>query len=348
MRRSISRRRTAAVLVTGALGLAVLQAPATAAPAAGAPNTHAGFLQVAVNNVENLPTVDLACPGDWQDLVYYLDQQEYRPDIFLVQQISDRAQLDDYLDRLSAQFGETYKGVIAEQHPAAMNSPCGAPKDYQTNAVIYRAARFTLESDPSSVTKRWQAQADLGQGCVNNNQARTKAVKVRLHDKIADKDVTAASVHWPTGNHGGTPCTASNAKEDAAEMTEDGFGGSLLLFGGDANSSDRTSAGDYRGWYKSLNGDLSGQYGYRDALYDHCAAAAGTTEDCLSDNWTIGGSRRIDFLFAKKSGGGVPSVTDAHTITFNEGDAADLAATGTDRQDRNYSDHRSVRARVYY
>jgi hypothetical protein len=347
MKRSTGRRRNAAALFTAALGLAVLQAPASAAPAAAPANNNPGFLQVAVNNVENLPTVGLQCPGDWQDLVYYLDQQTYRPDIFLVQQISNRSQLDSYLSRLSSQFGEQYKGVIAEQNPASMNSPCGAPKDYQTNAVIYRAARFTLESDTSSSTKRWQAQSDLGSGCTNNNQARTKAVKVRLHDKIAGKDVTAASIHWATAAHGGAPCDESNAREVAAEMTEDGYGGDLLIFGGDTNRSDRTSTDAYRQWYQTMNGDLGGAYGYRDAVYNRCAAS-GTTKDCLADNWTIGSGRRIDFLFAKRGTGSRPSVTDAHTITFNEGDAADLAATGSDRGDRNYSDHRAVRAQVHY
>ena len=41
-------------------------------------------------------------------------------------------------------------------------------------------------------------------------------------------------------------------------------------------------------------------------------------------------------------------MTGFHTITFDEGDAADQADTGSDRGDRNYSDHRAVMARIHY
>ncbi len=325
-------------------------ASAAPEPALAAANDDPGFIQVYDNNVENLPTVDLQCPGDWQDLVYYLTLQEYRPDVFLVQQISGQEQLDAYTARLSQEFGETYAGVIAEESPAAMNSPCGAPKDYQTNAVIYRADRFTLLSDPDSSSKRWQSQADEGAGCANNDQARTRNVKAMLHDTIADKDITVASIHWPTDASGGPPCAESNAREAAAEMLEDGYGGSLLVFGGDANYSDLDSEGAYRPWYAQLNGDVGGSLGYRDAVYSGCVSGGGAVADCLADNWTIGGStdRRIDFLFASRGGGTLPEITGSHTVTFDEGDAADLEVTGTDREDRGYSDHRAVGARVHY
>lgn len=324
--------------------LAVAANPATADVTVAAANNDPAFVQVVDNNVENLPTVDLACPGDWQDLVYYLRRAPLKPDIFIIQQISNRTQLNSYLNRLSDDLGEPYAGVIAEASPAAMNSPCGAPKDYQTNAVIFRTARFT---NLGLGSRTWQAQSDETGSCANNDQARTKAVKVRLHDKIANKDLTVASVHWPTAASGGPPCAESNARETAAEMTEDGYGGSLLIVGGDVNYTDidRGAAGDpYRTWYRSLNGDLGGTYDYRDAGYAGCSGS----KSCLADNWTAGGDRRIDYLFARKPSGGLPAMTAFHTITFNEGDAADLAETGSDRQDRDYSDHRAVMARIHY
>ncbi|MGH3759710.1 hypothetical protein [Actinophytocola sp.] len=329
-----------AALTVAAAGLA----PALAAPreqvTVAAANDDPAFVQVYNDNVENLPTVDLACPGDWQDLVYYLKRAPLKPDIFTIQQISNRSQLDFYLARLSNDLGEDYAGVIAEASPAAMNSPCGPPKDYQTNAVIYRKARFT---DRGLDARTWQAQSDESGSCASNDQARTKAVKVMLHDKIANKDLTVASVHWPTAASGGTACADSNARETATEMTEDGYGGSLLIFGGDVNISD-LSGGSFRSWHRLLNGDEGGGLGYRDAGYAGCGGSLA----CLGDNWTIGGNRRIDFVFARKPAGGLPGVTGFHTITFNEGDAADRAETGTDRADRDYSDHRAVMARVHY
>jgi hypothetical protein len=348
VRRETGRRlRRTGLAAAVAITATLLSAPASAAPAPGAPNNDPAFVQVAVNNVENLPTVGLQCPGDWQDLVYYLDQIPHRPDLFLVQQISGKQQLDSYTDRLSSQLGEEYRAVIAENSPKSMNSPCGSPKDYQTNAVIYRASRFSLESDPAASTKRWQAQSDLGSGCTNNNQARTKAVKVRLHDRIANRDLSVASLHWPTAAHGGKPCTGSNALEAANEIREDGFGGDLLILGGDTNSTGLTSADNWRSWYASINGDLGGAYGYRDALYADCAAS-GAVKTCLKNEATLASGRRIDFLFARRGSGGMPPVTAADTVEWNDGDQADLNATGSDRGDRHYSDHRAVTARIHY
>lgn len=330
----------AAVLIAAA-GLVPALADQRADPVtAAAANNNPAFVQVYDNNVENLPTVGLACPGDWQDLVYYLERAPLKPDIFTIQQISDRAQLNSYLDRLSDDLGENYAGVIADATPKRMNSPCGAPKRHQTNAVIFRTARFTNRGLGS---RTWQAQSDESGSCANNDQARTKAVKVRLHDKIANKDLTVASVHWPTAASGGPPCAVSNARETAAEMTEDGYGGRLLIAGGDLNITD-LGGGTFRTWYRDLNGDLGGRYGYRDAGYAGCSGS----KACLAGNWTAGGDRRIDFVFARRPAGGLPGVTGFHTITFNEGDAADRAETGTDRADRNYSDHRAVMARIHY
>ncbi len=307
-----------------------------------AANNDPAFVQVFSNNVENLPTVDLACPGDWQDLVYYLKASPTKPDIFTVQQISNQSQLNSYVSHLTAELGEAYAGVIADPSPAKMNSPCGAPKDYQTNAVVYRKARFT---DRALGSRTWQAQSAESGSCANNDQARTQAVKVRLHDKIANKDLTVASVHWPTAaSGGGVDCSESNAGETATEMTEDGYGGSLLIFAGDHNVTDVNSGGAFHPWYTLLNGDAGGSLGYRDAAYTAC----GGNKACLADNWTAGGDRRIDFLFARKPTGQPPAVTGFHTITFNEGDAADQAATGSDRTDRDYSDHRAVMARIHY
>jgi hypothetical protein len=302
-------------------------------------NDDPGFVQVFDNNVENLPTADLQCPGDWQDLVHYMKRAPLKPDVFVVQQISGRAQLDDYLATLSRIVGERYEGVIADGSPKAMNSPCGAHKDHQTNAVIYRNARFT---DLGLGSRTWIAQSQHGNTCANSPQARTQAVKVKLHDKIANKDLTIASVHWATADSGGPPCSVANSAETAKELAQDGYGGDLMIFGGDMNFTD-VDGGSFRPWYRDLNGDLGGKHGFRDAAFAACDGA----KPCLRDNFTIGGDRRIDFLFARTASG-LPRVTGFHTITFDEGDAADQADTGSDRGDRNYSDHRAVMARIHY
>lgn len=354
------RRHTMAAIAAGILAAAAFATiPAVAGETTGeaaarteatatvraAANNDPDFVVVYNNNVENLPTVNLTCPGDWQDLVYYLQLAPLKPDIFTIQQISNQAQLNSYTDRLSSALGERYVGVIAQRTPSTiLRGKCGEPKYYQTNAVIFRAARFT---DQGLGHRTWQAQSDETGDCANNDQARTIAVKVRLHDKIAGRDLTVASVHWPTGRSGGPPCARSNANELAAELTEDGYGGSLLISGGDHNFSDIDwgAQGDpFRAWFRSMSGDLGGRHNFRDAGYDGCSGS----KSCLSNNWTINHSRRIDFIFAKRTAGGLPNVTNFHTVTFNEGDAADEEVTGTDRGDRDYSDHRAVRAHIYY
>ena len=130
-------------------------------------NDDPGFVQVFDDNVENLPTADLQCPGDWQDLVHYMKRAPLKPDVFVVQQISGRGQLDDYVATLSQVLGENYAGVIADGSPKAMNSPCGAPKDHQTNAVVYRKARFT---DLNLGHPTWIAQSQSGGGCANSRR----------------------------------------------------------------------------------------------------------------------------------------------------------------------------------
>ncbi|CAM3178683.1 hypothetical protein [Stackebrandtia soli] len=342
------KRRNALVATFAGLLVAVIGvivAPsAWAAPNAKA-NDNPGYLQVYDNNVENLPTASLSqCPGDWQDLVYYMRLQPYKPDVYLVQQVSNAKQLSTLTKFLSKQLGETYKGVIAEASPKKMGSPCGAKKAYQTNAIVYRAARLDLKKHDV-----WQVRAENAKGeCVANSQARTKTVKGLFYDKVAKKNVTIASAHWATGKSGGPACATGNAKTLASKFPAGGYGASLYIVGGDFNYGYRGSAGDWHPWYKSMNGSLDGRHNFRDVVYADCQAGSGSVKSCLKGNWTIGNGSRIDFLFAKRGNGTMPKVTAAHTITFNQGDDADKKLTGGDRTDRDYSQHRAIRARIHY
>lgn len=332
-------------------GLISAMSPAGAATEAVA-NDDPGFVQVYDDNVENLPVVSAEpdCAGDWQDLLYYLRLQTYKPDLFIVQQISNQAQLDDYVARISSDFGEKYAGVIAVANPIVDARRCSA-KYHQTNAVIYRTARF---SNYGLGNRTWQSQLETSSSgaCTNNYQDRTKDVKVKLHDKIADRDLTVASVHWPTSSPGsyggGPPCAQANAGEAVDELHEDGYGGDLLIFGGDTNISDVNwdASGDpYRAWYSWLNADLGGAGGYRDAVYSLCMGTD-DVKGCLQARSTFG-TKRIDFMFAKKSSG-LPTIDGRDTIAFNDADQADITLTGTDRTDMNYSDHRAIAARIHY
>jgi hypothetical protein len=326
----------------------------TRAAAEAVPNNDPSFLQVYDANVENLPTTTESCPGDWHDLMYYMRLQEYRPDIYLVQQISNREQLDLLLQRMEEHFGETYAGVLAENEPAEYDNGCSG-KVRQTNGVVWRTDRLSLKLS-ASPDNRWQAQREYpadSKTCENNDQPRTKGVKALLEDKLSGRTVTAASFHWPTQEHGGTYCNVSNAGELSNELTEDGYGvADLFVAGGDTNHSASSTNGEdnWTTWYRAANGDIGGAHRFRDAVYAGCADAGGSIPDCLADKWTLHttGPRRVDFLLARNPAGAPPRTSHPVVPTFDEGDAADLELTGNDDQDMDYSDHRSVGARIYY
>ena len=113
-------------------------------------NQDPTFLQVYDNNVENLETPTEYCKGDWQDLVYFMKLQKYAPDLFLVQQVSGRAQLNELTEFMTRNLPGRYKGVIARRKPQPFDSPCNAPKARQTNAIVFRVGRFDVQPDPSS------------------------------------------------------------------------------------------------------------------------------------------------------------------------------------------------------
>ncbi|MDI3420649.1 hypothetical protein [Streptomyces luteolus] len=356
------------LLAVAAALVTALTAPALAPGVAGAqvaaearPNTDPGFLQVYDANVENLPTSDeqppAECAGDWHDLMYYMRTRELKPDLYLVQQLNNRAQLDLLLQRMEEHFGEKFAGVLAENDPEpTTGGDCNAFKKRQTNAVIWRTDRFSLVKSQSP-DNRWQAQNHVDGACVNNDQPRTKGVKALLRDRVSGRTVTAASFHWPTMAHGGEECADENAVELSNELTEDGYDShpqygatDLYIAGGDTNAHDREGTG-WREWYAMANGDLAGStLGFRDAVYADCETTADPAA-CRKDRWTLltRSHRRVDYLLARGPGDTLPRTTDAVVPTFDEGDLADEALSDDgDNRDLDYSDHRAVGARVHY
>lgn len=338
--------RRAVVTFAACLAVLVAQASSPFAPPAhayGTVNNNPAFLQVYTNNVENLEKAADDCPGDWQDLVYYMKTYYLSPDLYLVQQVSGQAQIDALAQRMSDDLVGIYRGVAAKADPAYQDSPC-AGKHYQTTGIIYRTGRL----EPVT-TEHWRANRLENGSCVNSPQERSAHLAIKFRDKINGKYVTAATVHFPTATMNGPECIDFNVNEVVDETGP--LGGSLLIWGGDLNYTDMSSADNYRSWYSRTNGDLGGALGFRDILYDRCSETYSTAAEikaCLKANWTISGDRRIDFLFAKLTSGGMPRVDRGRTVSFAEGDAADLEVTGDDRSDRDYSDHRSVMGQIYY
>ncbi|MBX5484840.1 MAG: hypothetical protein IRZ16_23705 [Myxococcaceae bacterium] len=184
----------------------------------------------------------------------------------------------------------------------------------------------------------WQSYAWVNGTCRRNFQARTRNVMQKFHVKVSGKDVTIASILWSTAQETGPgpACAEMNVVEAEAKLRKPGYGGDLLIFGGDANEPDVRSDGSFRPWYKKANGDAGGALGFRDLNYA-MRKRAKNPEQCCTDNWTIGSDKRIDSVFARRGDGCLPIVHRADTVTVDEADAAAKQITGADAP-QNYSD----------
>ena len=255
-----------------------------------------------------------------------MKRQKYAPDLFLVQQVSGRAQLNQLVKFMSQNLPGTYKGVIARRSPRPFDSPCNGPKAHQTNAIVFRVERFAVQ--PGSKVA-FRSTRRVGNDCVPETLDRSENVLVRLTDKINGQTVVAGSIHWPTINRNGHACANNNARQAAKRMAAAGPAG-LRIFGGDANITP--------GPWKQI---ITGPFGYGDAC--------GGNPDCSAQNWTVPGDhRRIDFLFSRHEPANEAAVvTDFETVTFEAANAAAQQVTGGD-DPAEYSDHRALAARVHY
>lgn len=309
-------------------------------------NGTSSALLVYSANVENLPTTKDACPGDWKDLYSYIAVSGRKPDLLLVQQISDQGQLDQLVAHMSTTFGRSYASVIAEANPAPYTSPCGAAKDKQTNAIIYDTGRLVAVGGKHV----WKTFKMKDGQCIRNDVPRARGVLQKFADKVVGTDVAVASIHWSIANGSGPDpaCALRNVEELDQLLRMAAFQAPLQIFGGDTNEDDLLSpskSSGYRPWYAAANGDLGGKLGFRDAIYAHCATKA-DVKGCLLNNWTFGSTKRIDFIFARGGDGSLPQTSDARTVTFAEANAADQQLTGADAA-QGYSDHRAVSARIH-
>jgi hypothetical protein len=303
-------------------------------------------LMVYTSNIENLPTPSDMCPGDWQDLYAYMATQASKPDLFFLQQVDDQAQLNQIIAFMEQQLKRPYAGVIADPNPAPFRSPCGMKKAKQTNAIIYATDRLRKVDAPIS----WRSWRNFSGTCRRDGLARTRSVALRLKDRETGDELGVASIHWSTSNSPGpdSACAIANGKETHQKLRQLSPNAKLYIFGGDANEPDRlnTSTLNFTRWYKQLNVKEGGALGYLDPMWEACKAAGGLSA-CLRDAWTVGSVRRIDFLFTRSRTGPQPKILRAHTISYDEGDAAARQVYGSDVP-ANYSGHRSVLMRLRY
>lgn len=348
--------RAAAVLLVAATFL-----PGHAAEAVADANSDASVVVVIDNNIENMsgypnPMPQGYCPGDWTDLVAWMRTQQHVPDVFLVQQLSDGAQARQLAQRMTDDLHGTYAAIVAVESPSTANMNTGCSnKTTQTNAIIYRTGRFSLVAG-SVLT--WQSLHETSAGvCGPNDQDRSINVVANLRDTLAAKTVTVASLHWPTRDHGGAPCTSQNLTLTQQQVAAARATSALSVFGGDLNTSefvDWTPSSAYQPWYTTARNQNA------DPVYDACSGASAVKQCLVDPHWTSktdgGEHRRLDYLFAARKGltAWAPATfrnTLTDTVSYENADAADTS--GGDRSSSTgdagqYSLHRAVRAYVKY
>src|SRR5687767_4492092 len=99
-------------------------------------NRSADRLVVWSNNIENMIF-------DWKDLVHAMSEKELRPDIFLVQQITDREEMNQLTAFMSRRLGVDYTGIVAQANPDDRRFQNQVePPPTVTTGIVFRTARF--------------------------------------------------------------------------------------------------------------------------------------------------------------------------------------------------------------
>lgn len=318
-------------------------------------NSDPERLVVYSNNIENMIF-------DWKDLVHQMEEAPLRPDIFLVQQVSGKADLDRLIAFMNRRLGVDYDGIVAQDNPD--DDRFGGeihPRPKVTTGVIFRSSRFDIVSHDS-----WMP---FGRGFKNqpktcderSNNSGYETLRVKLHDNVADENVVVVSLRDWTWH----ACTAKNMKsiiegEDTGGPNDHarlGTQSALHIIGGDFNDRIFDGAGHYQCWYRKMNGALGagscsddGDWGFTDPLYSACDG----------DTACVKRQAGIDSLFVRRKDGHAARADHFNVVSFAEGHRASVDATGGDAVSNTeardgyrdvadrYSGHRARAAYVYY
>jgi hypothetical protein len=316
-------------------------------------NRNPERLVVWSNNIENMIF-------DWKDLVHAMSEAELRPDIFLVQQVTDKAEMDRLVDYMSRRLGVDYTGVVAKAHPKDRRFQDQIiPRPTVTTGIVYRTARFDQKTKDSYMPWGHGFNGAALRCDVRSDHTGYETLRLKLHDKVANKDVVAMSLrHWTW-----LPCSSKNVREivngfDGGPNAHAGLGtqSALHIVAGDFNDG-LFQDGEYACWYRQMNGQV-GQarcandedLGFTDPLFVSCGGDRG----CVRDR---GG---IDSIFVRRGDGVRARTSNFDVVSFDEAHRASVAATGGDGDSNNrerdgyrdagnnYSQHKARRAYVYY
>jgi hypothetical protein len=304
------------------------------------------------NNIENMLF-------DWKDLVHVMARDKRKVDVFLVQQMTNKKRLDELAAYMSNRLGEKYAGVVAQNVPTHLRFGAQVtPKPTVTTGVIWRVGRFEYVSHESWFP--WGKKVDGVHTCsARTSNSGYETIRVRLRDTWAQEQLAVVSLrHWTWKD-----CS----QENMIEMIDGQPSGpnahapmpdvALQVVGGDFNGKALDAAGSFRCWYRVTVAGLGGtvcaghpNLGFSDPLYDKCQGVA----SCVQ------ASSGIDFIFGRRAGGKPASTAGWDIVSHAEGNAADVAETGSDKLSNrvathgfddvnsNYSQHRARRGVFFY
>jgi hypothetical protein len=307
-------------------------------------NRDPGRLVVWSNNIENMIF-------DWRDLVHAMSEDELRPDIFLVQQITDRAEMEQLTDFMKSRLGVDYTGIVARAHPRDHRFQGQViPRPTVTTGIVFRTARFELRNKDSFMPWGHGFADDPGRCDVRADHTGYETLRLRLFDKKAEKNIVAVSLrHWTWH-----PCSSKNVREINRDL---GQGAALHIVGGDFNDRLFDGDGGYACWYRQMNRSVGEarcandeDLGFTDPLFVACDGERA----CVKNR------SGIDSIFVRRSDGARARTDHFDIIQFDQAHRASVRATGGDGPSntkardgfedagRNYSQHQARRAYLYY
>ena len=317
-------------------------------------NGSAGRVVVYSNNIENMIF-------DWKDLVHVMAEDELRPDVFLVQQITSRSELEQLMGFMKRRLGVDYDGVVAQNQPTDDRFDGQVtPRPTVTTGVVFRSKRFELAGKDSWMP--WgRGFNPNGFTCdQRSNNSGYETLRVRLFDKLAKKHIVVVSTRQWTWH----PCSSKNLREivsgfDGGPNDHNGLGAgaALHIVGGDFNDRPWAGDGSYECWYRQVNRSVPESMcgndvnlGFTDPLYVSC----GGDKSCVRQRG------HVDSLFVRRSDGKPARTTDFDIVSWEQGHRASVKATGgdgpsnskahdgyVDQADR-YSGHEARKAYLYY
>ncbi len=298
---------------------------------------------------------------DWKDLVHDMARDELRPDLFTVQQVTDADEVRRLAGFMSQRLGADYTGVVAQAHPTDQRFQNQiTPRPTVTTGIVFRTARFDVETRTTWMP--WgRGFAEQPKTCdERSNHSGYETLRLKLNDKLAQKSVAVVSLrHWTWHS-----CNTKNVAElddgfDRGANEHPGLGGgsALHIVAGDFNESAFEGDGSYKCWYRQLNRSVpqaacanDRNFGFTEPAYEHCDG------DRACTNRLTG----IDFLFVRRGDGAKTKTDHFNVVEFDEAHRSSVATTGGDGpsnirsrdgyndQGESYSQHKAMRAWVYY